>query len=104
MKKDILQMTVAELLEDKADIEIHFNNGFIDKEEARDVIEEYTSDYIETDHKKVNWFTAILANNSVVVRSYYTHDESDKTEEARASLTEYERKMKDAGHKESDFR
>lgn len=75
MKKDILQMTVAELLEEKADIEIHFDNGFADKDEARDVMETYTSDYKETDHDMVNWFTAILANNSVFVRSYYTHEE-----------------------------
>jgi hypothetical protein len=42
--------------------------------------------------------------DSYLNRVSYQVDEGSDTEHAQAALTEQERKMKEAGHKESDFR
>lgn len=47
-------------------------------------------------HKEVDAYI----NSFQPIESY----EGEETEYARAALTEYERKLKESGHKESDFR
>ena len=47
------------------------------------------------------WLQAYAWGGDVSVAAFYHKQEETETEN---NLTEYERKMKEAGHKESDFR
>lgn len=101
----VLNMTVGELLELGAKVDISFfvNATLEDAKETLIPFKEMGA-LEKSNRGGAYWVETKSENGKVSVVAFYDEEESDETETARALLTEQERKMKEAGHKESDFR
>ncbi len=99
----ILNMTLREIIETGANIDIYYH--FLkDEEEAREKIRPFES-LGEIDKHKYDNETARVGvyGNDIDVAAFYTPPKEYEPEEARARLTEYERGLRDSGHKQTDF-
>lgn len=105
--KDLKEMTVQELLDSGAVVDIGYHKIFEDtnKEQADEIVEGFGLTSVEQDSTFSDWVRGAseISDGQLSVSVFYEDDEHE-TEEAQAKLTEQERAMKEAGHKESDFR
>ena len=97
----LLNMTVSDLLDQGAEVEIVFFNTFDTTfSEAKEQIEQFGLEYEKKGSRMTEWLQAYALGGDVSVSAHYYKQET----ETESNLTEYERKMKETGHKESDFR
>lgn len=97
----LLNMTVSDLLDRGAEVEIVFFNTFDTTfSEAKEQIEQFGLEYEKKCSRMTEWLQAYAWGGDVSVAAFYHKQEETETEN---NLTEYERKMKEAGHREVDF-
>lgn len=106
--KHSLDLTLRELLRDGAEVEIHYYHDFsTTKEDAENKAMQF-DDLGQIEYRINGNYVRIYPdeiNKGIKLYCYYTPDIEPEyePEEARARLTEYERGLRDSGHKQSDF-
>lgn len=101
--KNVREMTVQELIDNGANVDIAFyGNLETNSIQAEEKMMEYSSNYIHLEWERNAMFKSEISKR-LSIRTFYLKDNDHNTESARARLTEYERKMKEAGHAERDF-
>lgn len=101
---DLKEMTVQELLDNGARVEIGYYKSFeYTKSEAVETIEGFGLKPELKERRLTEWLVGESEFSDGELRVSVHYDNEREPEESRARLTEYERGLRDSGHKQTDF-
>ena len=99
--KKVLGLTLQDILDMNGEVDIYFHD-LESKGAAKEVLEEFSDIGPIEEKSSENYMWLKIDDGSIDVTAFYDEKEYEP-EEARARMTEYERGLRDSGHRQTDF-